>query len=733
MYPKIPIIYLSLLAVSSLSLTKPGEVAAQPAPVQTTPADQGSGVGEADPLTNDAQDRVLELDTFRVTATEGTGYVVKNTTAGLRTNQPINKIPQAITVLTRDFIDDVGQTGSSDVLRFAGVGNFFQGESVAMRGGRVANPSVEGFGSNEPYMDNLNVDSYEVMRGPGSAGAVSGTINRVTKRPTENRTQSITLKVDQNGMFRQEIDSSGPVYSSDHGRLSYRFLLGHQDGGAYFRFKEDERLLIFPTLQYDFNNGDTTMLVEFEQTNITHAPNANNFLTPEGELFIGAGRKEGYFAPGGMEDFDKTGGRFSLYHTFSPNVNMKFAASGSRFTRFGYALLAVGGVNYRDRTVGFFSRQNSQDFESYSGEFDINVLYKLGPLNNTTTFGLSSGQGSVQSRFWVSSLNFMERRSIDDPQMETWEMPTSVPQPANAGTLAKTFSTSVRLQQIWGLFDDRLTVVGNLDYTGTDATTRTNIGDPQAPVTNSRNYFWPWRAAAAFAINEYVSVYANTSEIEAVNTTARDINGDLLPGPTNVGEEVGVKFYLLGGRVTSTFAMFRIATENQAVFAGVNADGVSYFSNTAETEQTGWDWDVSASINDKWQVVATYFKGDNETPNGGRIANSYRGSWSLVTRYEFKEGRLKGLAIGAGASKITDRIVSPGGIVFPVGQTAPAFLTLDSEVLANIFASYRYKNWTVRARVDNLLDKAFPLGAQNAWIVDPSLPRTASLSIDYTF
>ena len=50
------------------------------------------------------------------------------------------------------------------------------------------------------------------------------------------------------------------------------------------------------------------------------------------------------------------------------------------------------------------------------------------------------------------------------------------------------------------------------------------------------------------------------------------------------------------------------------------------------------------------------------------------------------------------------------------------------------FASYKLnRNWTVRLNIENLLDKAFALGAQTPIYVDPSPPRTFQLSAVYTF
>ena len=52
----------------------------------------------------------------------------------------------------------------------------------------------------------------------------------------------------------------------------------------------------------------------------------------------------------------------------------------------------------------------------------------------------------------------------------------------------------------------------------------------------------------------------------------------------------------------------------------------------------------------------------------------------------------------------------------------------------NLFVSYKLNNnWTLRANIENALDEAYVLGAQAASFIDPSLPRTLSVSSTYKF
>src|SRR4051794_5553055 len=76
---------------------------------------------------------------FEVTTTQGKGYVATNSASGFKTNEELIKIPQSVTVVTRDLIDDIGATKTSDVLLFAGASQFYRGESIRLRGARTLN------------------------------------------------------------------------------------------------------------------------------------------------------------------------------------------------------------------------------------------------------------------------------------------------------------------------------------------------------------------------------------------------------------------------------------------------------------------------------------------------------------------------------------------------------------------------------------------------------------------
>jgi|GEM_PF-6855811 len=63
----------------------------------------------------------------------------------------------------------------------------------------------------------------------------------------------------------------------------------------------DKRIALHPTVQVDLRN--TTFRAAFDY-GCTESPVAGtNFALPDGSIYTGAGRKEGYYIPGAMDSF----------------------------------------------------------------------------------------------------------------------------------------------------------------------------------------------------------------------------------------------------------------------------------------------------------------------------------------------------------------------------------------------------------------------------------------------
>ena len=200
----------------------------------------------------------VQLEAFEVIMTQDKGYHSPYSGNALRTNEEIMKVPQSITVLTRDMIDDIASIDLSDMLNYIGVGNFQQGDSAYVRGNN-ANINTDGAGDGSPSMapDSATIDSITVVRGPigvlyGGNSSITGAVVRQTRVPLDRRQTILRGQVDEWGFHRFELDHTGPLGSIGAAKFSYRLDLAYQNGNTFLRNVVNERKVSFGVLQMKY-------------------------------------------------------------------------------------------------------------------------------------------------------------------------------------------------------------------------------------------------------------------------------------------------------------------------------------------------------------------------------------------------------------------------------------------------------------------------------------------------
>ena len=701
----------------------------------------------------------ITLSTFVVNSTQNKGYTSTNNATGFKTNENLMRIPQAVTVVTRDLIDDIGAVDGSNILRYAGVGNFFAGESFALRGTRINYPLIDEMPDGAPYLDNANLDSYTVLRGPAATlyvnAALGGTIITNSKFPLPYNNYAITAKVTGFGTYRLEADLNGQLAQVGAAKFTYRLNAAIQRGDSYFKNVVDHRTIIHPTVQMTWKN--TIVRIARDHQSIQHPSGGNGFITPDGKLFTGAGRSESFYPKNGMEDFQRDGWRAFLIQKLSDNWDLKVSAQEWWYSRYGSIVFIAGGINWPAQTIGLTSRLNDQNTDDRTIVADVNGRYNLGKISMQSTFGGTYENTHGQSRLgnWVPGVFTPISVPMSNPGMDK----IFAPDPRNATVVTptgnNTYKANAYFQQTVTVIPDRLILIAGLTNAKikTNNIANVNTGAMGTPV-EGRDMLH--RYGVVFNFTKQVALYAMESTT-FTPTTARDINLNLLPNVEGLGREFGIKTLLFDGRLSSTIAVFDIKLTNQSFFAGVRPDGISYLAPIGLVSQKGFDIDLAYSPIPGLQFVGAYYHGKvralREDVNyiagsdGDNVPNSYSGQYSLVGRYEFQKGSLKGFNLGVGYTTLIDRLLSTGNYIGgPALETlgtlksTGANLNKTSVIKVktyhelNLFVSYKLNNnWSFRANIENALDEAYVLGAQASSFVDPSLPRSLSVSSTYKF
>ncbi|HEU5077994.1 MAG TPA: TonB-dependent receptor plug domain-containing protein [Opitutaceae bacterium] len=165
---------------------------------------------------NSSEEEIITLSPFEVSSAKDTGYAATETLAGTRIRTDLKDVASSISVVTKEFMTDIGATDSATLLQYtpnaevagtrgtyAGLGNATGVDETAVlrnpnlnnrvRGLATADNTRDFFVTDIPW-DSYNVDRVDIQRGPNSilfglgspAGIVNASINNATFRNLGN-------------------------------------------------------------------------------------------------------------------------------------------------------------------------------------------------------------------------------------------------------------------------------------------------------------------------------------------------------------------------------------------------------------------------------------------------------------------------------------------------------------------------------------------------------------------
>lgn len=194
-----------------------------------------------------AADEPVTLSVFEVSAANDKGYAASTAMSGTRTNEKLENLPNAISVMTSDLLSDLGALNFLDAADYAvGAENVYndggtRGAAVGQRSGNQITfrglASVRQLRDGFPWympQDVFNTERIEFSRGPGglSYGDVDagGTVNVGTKRPTLGRTgTTIATRWDSWGGRRVAVDDQRTLVPK---KAAFRLNALYNDGEA---------------------------------------------------------------------------------------------------------------------------------------------------------------------------------------------------------------------------------------------------------------------------------------------------------------------------------------------------------------------------------------------------------------------------------------------------------------------------------------------------------------------
>ena len=219
-----------------------------------------AGAAQAELLDDDAA-------TIVVTGQRDAGYRATSINSATRTETPLLDVPQAITVLTRQRLDDQAILSIQEAMRFVPGAVGAQGEGnrdqIVLRGNNsTADFFIDGVRDDVQYFrDFYNLERLEILKGANAMifgrGGGGGVINRVTKTPDLTASRiGADAAVDTWGSWRVAADLNQPLGAGVAGRLN-GFV---EEASNHRDFYGLQRWAVNPTIGFDLGGRGNLVL-----------------------------------------------------------------------------------------------------------------------------------------------------------------------------------------------------------------------------------------------------------------------------------------------------------------------------------------------------------------------------------------------------------------------------------------------------------------------------------------
>ncbi|MBX2830488.1 MAG: TonB-dependent siderophore receptor [Rhodospirillales bacterium] len=645
------------------------------------------------------------------------GYVAKRTMAGSKTDTAIEKIPQSISVVPAEQIEDQAAGSVAESLRYTpGVVTEYRGTS-----NQHDEMYVRGFSYVPKYLDGLNygensfgqidpdlLERVELMRGPSSIlygqANPGGVVNMATKKAGTDVPNEVAVSIGNNNLLSTMGDISGDV-SKDKGityRLVAKGLTEEEEAGDI----EKNRIAIMPSVNWTPNN-DTSLTVSAIYQNDPDA-GTRGFLSASGTLYptsIGYYPRDLYVGAHDWEESRRT--QASVGYEFEHRLNdAVLVRQNARYNHIEADYKSVILDNSRDDEILRAAVQSGDELDQFvidnQGQFD----FATSDLEHTVLVGLDYKYGVKSSTFGRKSLGYEVWNNLnrytglsDLPATSTNNHSTSW----QAGLYAQDQVQYDKLDVTFGL---------RHDWAGSETDNYL-----KSTTTSQEDQALSGRIGAVYSFDNGIAPFASysTSFEPKVGT---DQNGKSYDPVTGQQIEAGVRYAPGDGRFMVTASVYQLTQQN--IVSTDPADS-SLTYQTGEIQSRGFEIEGRAELTDNLSMVASYSRinaktteDENPANVGLKTSNTPKQQAALWTKYQFDSGTFDGVSVGGG--------VRYTGVSYDRKNTTkvPEFVLFDAMLSYDLgVVSSRLDGASVQLNAVNLADETYvsscTVGAWACW------------------
>ncbi|MDF2235518.1 TonB-dependent siderophore receptor [Albimonas sp. CAU 1670] len=569
------------------------------------------------------------------------GYVAQAGRQATKVDTPIRLIPQAVSVVTQDQIEDQAPRTLLEALSYtagAGVTTFgydsrydayyirgFAAYYTGMfrDGLRLYNGPSAWF-RNEPY----TLEGAAVLKGPSSSlygvSGPGGLVNMVSKRPKDEPFREIEVLAGTDDRYQGAVDLSGPVPGS--GTLSYRLTALARTADTSFPAFPDDRLTLAPALTWEIT-PDTTLTLLGEYTEATVGGTASYYNSSYGV----ASRIPS--ADPAWNDFDQTQWRlgWELEHELTDQVVLRQKARYADVDAdLQYSGLYDSGAGALARYWGRYAETMSQ----FTVDTQAQVEIATGPVDHTLLAGIDYTWAEYDA---ASLVDYASLASIRASAL-----------PYAGGQEQNQVGLYLHDQATWR--DLTVFLSGRWDHVET-----TSIAATRAE-TDATDEALSGRIGVSYDLGNGLAPYANLAtsfspNIGLVYEPVTAAAGAPARPTTALQKEVGIKYAIPGTNSLLSTALFDIAQEDGVVFdasTGVNRQVQRDLRSQGVEFEAVSSFDNGLSLIASWTHLRMKIEKGAAGTAGNELSATPNDVANLWVHYAPPSGALKGFGFGAG-------------------------------------------------------------------------------------
>lgn len=642
----------------------------------------------------------------------------------------MRETPQAVTVITRQRMDDQAMTSINDVVKYT-PGLFLDFSSgpgrqtYSARGFDIDNLMYDGIPSGYQgwtvgAQPNLAMfDRVEVVRGATGlvtgAGNPSAAINLVRKRPLAEQKVTLTGAVGSWDDYRGELDASSPLNAS--GTLRGRVVTSYRDANSFIDGVEEDHGLFYAVTEADLSE-DTTLTLGF-----SHQKDKTNYFW--GASMIGL--------DGHHLDLPRSYNPGTSWENKDQEINTVFAELRQRLAN-----------DWKLQINANYAEQNGVFTGSYQSRWVNNTLARTvyqstHDENQAGVDAFVSGPFEAFGR--THELVVGASKRIYDmtthnysPYDTNWPIDAGKPNFVHTGNDREvTTQDGVYMTTRLSLADPlKLILGGRLDWYDYD----NRDGDGDYKVTRNVTRY----AGLIYDLDDHHSVYVSYTDIFTPQSS-KDTSGSPVKPIVGKNYEVGIKGEYFNGALNASLALFRVDQENRAVQVFVdNCPQASCYEASGEVRSQGIDLELQGALTENWQVGGGYtyarvhtIKDDANPQNVNQRfdTDTPEHMFKLTTTYHF-QGPLEKLRVGGNVywqSRMYNDVELLNGDNYRLKQGAYA--------VADLMAGYRVnQHLDLQLNANNVFDRKYYSSISNSVSYGGDsygTPRNMMLTAKYSF